>query len=94
MNKITRDTIKDCNKFNSTEKIVLDHMLMWENWNKDHNSSVETFILTNESGLIEVDAHELFSAINNLVEIGILRRRECDAVAYEWNNKEFLLDYL
>lgn len=60
-----------------------------EEWNKKNQSSdEETFIITNEARRIELHAHELFHAINHLVELGILKRRNCDAVAYEWANRE------
>lgn len=60
-----------------------------EEWNKKNQSSdEETFIITNEARLIELHTHELFHAINHLVELGILKRRNCDAVAYEWANRE------
>lgn len=61
------------------EKIIIDHLNMWE------EQYGEGFILTDECGLIEIDAHILFLAIRNLVDKGLIRRRECDAVAYEWN---------
>lgn len=44
-----------------------------EEWNKKNQSSdEETFIITNEARLIELHTHELFHAINHLVELGIL----------------------
>lgn len=94
MYRITGQNIKNSNKLSDIEKIIIDHMLKWEDWNLKHNVIEEVFILTNESGLIELEASALFEAINHLVELKILKRRECEAIAYEWNVKEILLDYL
>ena len=95
MNKITRKNIKNSNKFTETEKIVLDHMLKWEEWNKSQGRKNEdAFIVSNESGLIEIKASILFEAIYHLVDLGILKKRNCDAIAYEWDNRMALENYL
>ena len=95
MVEITKDSITDSKLLTDTEKTVLLHMLKWEEWNKVHQRENEdTFILANESGLIEIDAYTLFTAIYHLVELGILKKRDCDAVAYEWDNKERLEEFL
>ena len=48
-----------CSKhFTALEKVILGKMFDWEEWNKKNQSSdEETFIITNEAGLIELDAH-------------------------------------
>lgn len=70
-------------------------MFMWEEWHNSHgHGNEDIFILTNESGLIEMDTDILFKAISHLVNLGVLKRRNCDAVAYEWNDKTILETYI
>lgn len=86
---ICKHSVSRSKYFTDLEKVILGKMFDWEEWNeKNQSSDEETFIITNEAGLIELDAHELFHAINHLVELGILKRRDCDAVAYEWADRE------
>lgn len=86
---INIESINKSSFFTDTEKIILNKMLYWENRGND-----SAFILINEGGLIELNAHKLFSAINHLVNLRILRKRNCEAIAYEWDNKEELFNYL
>lgn len=86
---INIESINKSSFFSDTEKIILNKMLYWENRGND-----SAFILVNEGGLIELNANKLFSAINHLVNLRILRKRNCEAIAYEWDNKEELFNYL
>ena len=52
------------------------------------------FIAVNESGLYEQDTNELFTAIRHLEELHIIRKRDCEAVAYEWDDTNVLLKML
>ena len=91
MSMVTRENIQNSKNFNDIEKRILEQMLKWENYFKSQGrDNEEVFICTNESGLIEIGAHSLFEAIKHLSELGILKRRECAAVAYEWNDKAVL----
>lgn len=92
---ICKHSVSRSKYFTDLEKVILGKMIDWEEWNKKNQSlDEETFIITNEAGLIELDAHELFHAINHLVELGILKRRNCDAVAYEWADRERIAELI
>lgn len=95
MSVISKENITKSNQLSDTEKIVVCQMLKWEEFFKAQGREDEdVFICTNEGGLIELNAHELFKAINHLVDLEILKRRECDAVAYEWRNRNLLTELL
>jgi len=85
---INIESINKSSYFTDTEKIILNKMLYWETRGND-----SAFILVNEGGLI-LNTHKLFSAINHLVNLRILKKRNCEAIAYEWDNKEELFNYL
>ena len=86
---INIESINKSSYFTDTEKIILNKMLYWETRGND-----SAFILVNEEGLIELNTHKLFSAINHLVNLRKLKKRNCEAIAYEWDNKEELFNYL
>lgn len=81
-------------KFTETEKVILDKMLEWEEWNQSRGRKDDIFVVANEAGLIEIGAHNLFTAFGHLVDMGILKKRDCDAVAYEWDNRALLRSHL
>ena len=91
---ITRERVKDSTKLTATEKMILDKMLEWEGWRQDRGCADDTFIIANEAVLIEMGASDLFTAFGHLVDMGILKKRNCDAVAYEWDNRALLENYL
>lgn len=70
--------------FTSIERLIMEHL----------RKSDDGFIAVNESGLYEQDPHELFAAISHLEELHIIRKRNCDADAYEWDDKTVLLRML
>ena len=46
-------------------------------------AQADGFIIPNQSDFANDDMHELFYAIDSLIEAGILRRRNCEGLAYE-----------
>lgn len=70
--------------FTPMEILIMEHL----------RKSDDGFIATNETGLYEQNAHELYKAINSLMEKRIIRKRNCDAEAYEWDDKNVLLRML
>jgi hypothetical protein len=52
------------------------------------NEQPDGFICPNQSGLYEEDPHALFAAINRLVEKGILRKRNCEGLTFEYNGED------
>jgi hypothetical protein len=89
MKKITIENVKASRKLNDTEKIVMEHMLIWEERHPE-----DAFILPDESGLVELGIRNVFAACRHFVELGVLQVRDCEAIAYEWNNKNNLLDLI
>ena len=78
-------------------KSMADHMeerekalLIMEHLRK----SDDGFIAVNETGLYEQNVHELYAAISHLEELHIIRKRNCEAEAYEWYDKTVLLKML
>ncbi len=67
--------------FSSMERLVMEHLC----------KSDDGFIAVNETGLYEQDTHELYAAINHLKELHIIRKRNCETEAYEWDDKTVLL---
>lgn len=47
------------------------------------DSQIDGFICPNQTDFRDVDVHEFFRAIDSLIEDGILRKRNCDGLAYE-----------
>lgn len=43
------------------------------------------FIIPNQDAFSGCDTHELFQAIYRLIDKGILRKRNCDGLAYEYD---------
>ena len=43
------------------------------------------FITPNQDAFSGCDTHELFQAIYSLIGKGVLRKRNCDGLAYEYN---------
>lgn len=86
---ITINKILQSKKLTDIEKKCLEHMLIWEERHPE-----DTFILPDESGLIELGIRNVFAACRHLTEIGILKVRGCEAIAYEWNNRQLLEKYL
>lgn len=70
--------------FTPMERLVMEHL----------RKSDDGFIAVNETGLYEQDTHELFTAIRHLEELRIIRKRNCEADAYEWDDKTVLLKML
>ncbi len=70
--------------FTPMERLVMDHLRKSDNG----------FIAVNESGLYEQDVHELYVAIKHLMELHIIKKRNCEAEAYEWDDKTVLLKML
>lgn len=66
--------------FTPMERLVMEHL----------RRSDDGFITVNETGLYEQDTHELFAAIRHLEELHIIHKRNCEADAYEWDDKVLL----
>ena len=49
------------------------------------DKQTDGFICPNQVDFKDDEIHEFFWAIDSLIEDGILRRRACDGVAYEYN---------
>lgn len=49
------------------------------------DKQTDGFIYPNQMDFKDDEIHELFWAIDSLIEDGILRRRNCDTLAYEYN---------
>ncbi len=43
------------------------------------------FITPNQDAFAGCDTHELFQAIYSLIDKGVLRKRNCDGLAYEYD---------
>lgn len=93
MNKWTKKRLEELNNitdhmeetlFTSMEKLIIEHLI----------KSDDGFIAVNETGLYEQSTHELFSALGHLEELYIIRKKNCEADAYEWNDKTVLLEML
>lgn len=52
---------------------------------RELNNQTDGFICPNQSAFSEIDTHELFDTIQSLIDRGVLRRRNCDGLAYEYN---------
>jgi hypothetical protein len=48
------------------------------------NNQLDGFICPNQSEFYNEDTHELFNALYSLVNKGILRKRNCEGLAYEY----------
>lgn len=46
-------------------------------------NQTDGFIVPNQTDFYDVDIREFFCAISELIEAGILRKRNCDGLAYE-----------
>lgn len=86
---VTKRSVLDSIVLTAAEKNVICQMLEQETY--QHN---DAFIAVNQSGLIEMNAKDLFDAVNHMVSLNILKRRECDGTAYEWKDKQRLLEYM
>ena len=75
------------NLFSPIEILVMDSL------KKNLDCGID-FITVNEDGLFEHDPHELFKALDHLVKLHIIRKRDCDGIAYEWDDKYALLRIL
>ena len=49
------------------------------------DKQADGFICPNQEDFKDDEIHELFWAIDSLIEDGVLRRRNCDELAYEYN---------
>lgn len=49
------------------------------------NEQLDGFICPNQSEFYNEDTNELFNALYSLVNNGILRKRNCEGLAYEYN---------
>lgn len=70
--------------FSPMERLIMRHL----------RKSDDGVIAVNETGLYEQDTHELYAAISHLKELHIIRKRNCEAEAYEWDDKTVLLKML
>lgn len=70
--------------FSPMERLVMEHL----------RKSDDGFIAVNEIGLYEQDTHELYAAISRLKELHIIRKRNCESEAYEWDDKSVLIKML
>lgn len=69
--------------FTPMERLIMEHL-----------RQSDGYIAVNETGLYEQDTHKLFTAIRHLEELHIIRKRNCEAIAYEWDDKTVLLKIL
>lgn len=70
-------------KLTNMETLIINHL----------KESRCGFIAPNEAGLYGQDPNMLYDAIKSLCDKGIIRKRDCDADAYEWNDKNLLENY-
>lgn len=49
------------------------------------DKQIDGFICPNQSEFYDYDAHEIFQAIYNLINKGVLRKRKCEGLAFEYN---------
>ena len=49
------------------------------------DEQTDGFITPNQSEFYSCDTHELFQAIYRLIEKGVLRKRNCEGLAYEYD---------
>jgi hypothetical protein len=85
-NKSMADHMEEREKalFSPMERLIMEHL----------RKSDDGFIAVNETGLYEQNVHELYAAISHLEELHIIRKRNCEAEAYEWYDKTVLLKML
>lgn len=82
---ISNNKIKHCSCLSNIEKEVILKLIKQEKCDRSG-----AFIVPNETAFIEIEPAVLFDAIGHLIEQGILKKRACSAVAYEWDDKEKL----
>ena len=75
---------KEAELFTPMERLIMKHL----------RQSNDGYIAVNETGLYEQNTHELFTAIRHLEKLHIIRKRNCEAIAYEWDDKTVLLKML
>lgn len=51
------------------------------------DEQIDGFITPNQSEFYDCDTHELFQAIYSLIDKGVLRKRDCEGLAYEYNKE-------
>ena len=49
------------------------------------DKQIDGFICPNQTEFKDDDTHDLFQAIYSLIEKGVLRKRNCDGLAFEYN---------
>ena len=49
------------------------------------NEQQDGFITPNQSDFNQDNMHDFFTAIHELIKDGILRKRDCEGFAYEYN---------
>lgn len=49
------------------------------------DTQLDGFICPNQMEFMNDDTHDLFQAIYNLIEKGVLRKRNCYGLAFEYN---------
>ena len=52
------------------------------------NEQPDGFIVPNQTEFYNNNIHEFFEAIQRLIDKGILRKRNCDGLAYEYNRQQ------
>lgn len=70
--------------FTSMEILVMNCL-------KENANNGIDFITPNEDTLYKEDSMELFKAIEHLIKLHIIKKRDCDGDAYEWNDMNALL---
>lgn len=70
--------------FTSMEILVMNCL-------KENTDNGIGFITPNEDTLYKQNPKELFKAIEHLTELRIIKKKNCDGVAYEWNDTNVLL---
>lgn len=76
-----------------TEIFTQMEILIMDSLKENLNCGID-FIVTNEDKLYGQDQRELFKALNHLSELHIIKKRNCDGDAYEWDDKHALLRIL
>ena len=52
------------------------------------DEQIDGFITADQSAFRGCDIHEWFKTVNTLIDKGILRKRDCAGLAYEYNHKD------
>lgn len=86
-------SVHDLLEERKTEIFTQMEILIMDSLKENLNCGID-FIVTNEDKLYGQDQRELFKALNHLSELHIIKKRNCDGDAYEWDDKHALLRIL